>query len=89
MNGWFPEGRVYWLADYSRTPELFQYSDSPLDTDAMLESEILNGEADVPAIDYVPQEYRDKFGAITPSEVYANLEGTISSLQTQLPGPDV
>jgi hypothetical protein len=95
MSGWFPEGRLYWLADYSRPPELFparplhQYSSSPLDTDAMLESEIVSEEADVPAIDYVPQEYRDKFAATTPAEVYANLEGIIHSLQAQLAGSDV
>jgi Glycosyl hydrolases family 25 len=94
MDGWFPEGRVYWLADYSIPPELFpmrpvhQFTSTPLDTDAMLESEILNAEADVPAIDYVPQEYRDKFGATTPYDVYANLEGIIHSLQSQLATSD-
>lgn len=32
-----------------------------------------------PALAYVPQEYQDKFGAKTPADVYANLEGIISS----------
>jgi hypothetical protein len=37
-----------------------------------------------PALAYVPQEYQDKFGAKTPYDVYANLEGIISNLLGKL-----
>jgi hypothetical protein len=46
LGGWWPADWVYWMADYSKPPELFpmrpahQFSSTPIDQDAMLESEI-------------------------------------------------
>lgn len=47
MGGWFPENRMYWLADYGLAPEVLpmrpihQYASSPVDMNVMLESEIV------------------------------------------------
>lgn len=49
LGGWFPEGRLYWLADYGLDPEVLparpihQYTSTPIDMDVMLESEIVTG----------------------------------------------
>jgi len=47
MGGWFPEGRMYWMADYGLAPTVLparpihQYTSSPVDLNVMLESEIV------------------------------------------------
>lgn len=48
MNAWFPPERVYWVADYANTDitlsptrPLRQYASSPVDLNAMLESELV------------------------------------------------
>ncbi len=82
LGGWFPPGRMYWLANYGIPPAVtvsrpvHQYSSTPIDSDIMSESEIVMS---------VPQDYRDKFGQdVTWQGVADNLEGIIHSLQDQL-----
>ena len=58
LDGWWPEDWLYWMADYSIPPELYpsrpvhQYASTPIDQNAMLESEIVaRGEPEMPAVD--------------------------------------
>lgn len=93
LGGWWPHGWLKWWADYSQPAGALlgddvvnhQFTSNPVDTDEMLESEIV--EAGMAAIDFVPQDYQDKFGAKTPQDVYDNLEGIIHSLQAQQGDP--
>ncbi len=54
MGGWFPEGRLYWLADYGLTPTVLpmrpihQYTSAPIDLNIMLESELVGGDTPPP-----------------------------------------
>lgn len=84
-----------WSAHYTGVPHLddgcvaTQYADPAMGSGGHYDlSQVIDewprGRTQVPAIDYVPQEYRDKFGAQTPEDVYANLEGIIAELQRQL-----
>ena len=85
LGGWFPPGRKYWLANYGMAPSVtedqpvHQYTSNPIDSDVMLESEIVS------SMDPIPQDYKDKFGQdVTWQGVADNLEGIIHSLQDQL-----
>lgn len=68
MGGWFPPDRMYWMADYSRPPELFpsrplhQYTSNPVDKNAMLESEIVTQGGNV--TDEERQQYEDKIDGL-------------------------
>lgn len=62
LGGWFPEGRLYWMADYGLPPTVLpmrpihQYTSSPIDLNVMLESEIVGSNAGPPTIDWGWQE---------------------------------
>lgn len=91
MGGWFPEGRMYWQADYGKAPELLpsrpvhQYQGSPIDLDAMLESEIITNTTEAPTV-RIPQEYVDKFALGDDQNIQGlidNFEGVISESRKQ------
>lgn len=66
LDGWWPEDWLYWMADYSKPPELYpsrpvhQYTSTPIDKNAMLESEIVTGGGGEPPMPDIDQAWLDK-----------------------------
>jgi hypothetical protein len=57
LAGWWPDGWLYWQANYGAPPELLpmrpvvQFTSTPIDTDVMLESEIVTSTPTIPPVD--------------------------------------
>lgn len=95
LGGWFPDGRLEWLADYSRAPELsdvrpcWQYTSTPCDRNVMLESEIVTNEQEAPMRetpdDWQWETWRD--AAINYKAIADELGTQLEAAQTQSQDP--
>ncbi len=91
MGGWWPDGWIYWVADYSSAAgtrlhpasPIHQFSGSPIDSDVMLESEIISKEA--PTV-HIPADYVKKFSLVDDQDIQGlidNFEGVVTAVRSQ------
>lgn len=107
MGGWFPPERLYWMADYAIPPQLFparpvhQYASVPIDSDAMLESEIVVQPGTRPAtpppsndcapligaVAYMGDDLADKLYKVSTSKRVRAVADEMRRVRVQFDGP--